>query len=121
MMETEKMRSLLATLAMGWECCELGEDGTCELWSGILGVGPMRVRDWQPDRDWQQCGMVIDKMRAMEWRLEIDYSPACPWVKYSKTSNGKYYWEMSDLAEGDFCAEVCEVATRALESEATDE
>jgi len=69
-MEIEKLRRILAEEAMGWECCVLNEDGACELWSGVPGVGPVRAEDWHPWDNWEQCGMVIEAMRAKGWRWE---------------------------------------------------
>ena len=129
-MESEEMRRILAERCMGWECCELGEDGKCELWSGIPGVGPMRVRDWQPDTDWTQCGMVIDKMARKRFLVHMSIytredgtqaaSATCS--RFTPGPPAKHiYAQGASIDSNNIPLLVCEAMSYALESEANDD
>jgi len=60
-MEIERMREVLATLAMGWT--RLPDEGYNELvWCREPGYLCCPVSLWHPDRDWEQLGMVMEAM-----------------------------------------------------------
>ena len=79
-MELE-MRRTLAERCMGWT----GTKSMTATWyaedNDHLGyrikdaeyeTGPKDCLDWHPDTDWQQCGMVIERMQGRGWNSTAD-------------------------------------------------
>jgi len=131
-MNIEKMRSLLATRCMEWT---VGRDSHNNQWWVTHGTYKDRegriwrtvsAKWWRPDTDWQQCGMVIEKMHEMGWIPQfadtgghgIYRSLSVLWFKFgepyparpTRIDSVKY------LPRG-----ICWAAARALEPEAADE
>ena len=68
-MDTETMRRILAERAMGWEF-----NVASRYWKWREANGArvsMHKSQWQPDRNWQQCGLVIEAMRERGWTWHV--------------------------------------------------
>jgi len=132
MMEREQIRTALATKLMGWTQMYLVEYDT-DVWmepSGedkLLGMdgwlvveGMYDYRDWRPDEDWKQCGMVIEAMREKGWCWDGSFTDDedgvwCSWWRV--TDDGDVSDDTSFSGVGDtFCEAVCYVAALALEA-----
>jgi len=61
MMELERMREVLAEKAMGWH------KGARVVWVNTEEAWQECDFSWEPDKDWSQCGMVIEAMRKKRW------------------------------------------------------
>ena len=121
-MELERMGEVLAK-AVGWK---INLDSHSNVWlvrpsKDGKTLERMAQKNWRPDEKPDQMMWVIEAMRAAGWTLVVTYSPTGLWVKYHKLDDkNHYHWETSDEPADDFCAEVCAVAARALESEDAD-
>ncbi len=62
-MDTEHMREVLATKAMGWHKSARERRRIDHYWYDSGGERIMHVDHWHPDADWEQCGKVIEAMR----------------------------------------------------------
>lgn len=65
-MDIQEMRDLLARKVMGWHEGDF-QKTWIESWEPI-GLPAVR---WRPDKDWEQCGMVIEAMREKGYACEV--------------------------------------------------
>ena len=77
--ERERMRAGLAEKAMGWTLLVDYDDfyGYGEpswFWMGRIQYPQSQ---WDPFYSWEQCGRVVEAMRAKGWRLELDANTDC--------------------------------------------
>jgi len=95
-MDAEKMREILATKCMGWT---RGKGAWDDHWESAEDDLIMTRGSWQPDRDWSQCGLVIEAMQAKGWILNLE-----DWGN-SKGNDTRWYVAYE---KGDRCDETCQ-------------
>ena len=113
-MELERMRELLATKAMGWKC------NWGDWMSENESVWEMSVKQWHPDTDWAQCGLVIEAMREKGWDWHVSaYASGSVSASLWHEETGKRFMVsvLEDETDERYTRMLC--AARALE--ATDE
>ena len=125
--ERERMRAGLAEKAMGWTVDDSHFGYYRNANGGTIGTphnGDLTRDDWQPDESWEQCGLVIEAMRAQGWRLsvldvdlEIDLEIwEIEWRHEAVLSKSRTA-AMTIVERGtSFCAAVSLAAFRALEA-----
>lgn len=72
-MGIQGMRDFLAEKLMGWKWYVTPRTNTA--WWLLPDGRSMLASDWQPDKVWEQCGMVIDAMREKGYALSIIVGP----------------------------------------------
>jgi len=43
-----------------------------DFWSDAAGRARCTIDSWQPECNWGQCGMVIEKMREKGWQWQVE-------------------------------------------------
>jgi len=90
------MRRVLAEKALGWTL--IPDDGKGEAWVDANRHLRCWADDWHPDTDWEQCGLVIEAMRAKRWEWYVEDQEAIfkdddrSTVSVSLSKKGRLNW-----------------------------
>ena len=108
MMERERMRRVLAEKAMGWR--PVIPFGRLCYDDSKTGRTMCLARDWHPDRNWRQCGMVIEMMREKGWNFQARQEEnERGWAVFWNDEKGDGHGHANDIKLA-----VCAAAFRAL-------
>jgi len=108
-MELERMREVLAEKAMGWH------KGARVVWINTEEAWGECDFSWEPDADWEQCGMVIEAMRKKGWCWEGSFADEgsvwCEWWRVIEYEENVCFSGRGKT----FTQAVCYVAAMAIE------
>ena len=115
--ERERMRAGLAEKAMGWTVDDSHFGYYRNANGGTIGTphnGDLTRDDWQPDESWEQCGLVIEAMRAKGWDWSVEEYPD-DIIGICLHKDGRYVW--GDAEDERYAR----MMTAAIALEATDD